>query len=713
MVNFRPAATTLAQKNVWPSRKRSGKGGGKEYFYAGLPDDMKTQILARFQKAQGIGERLKTGTAVVVAGAAKPPVKVRSTANALGGLTRKPKAAAAMNDKDRAYQDAALILCSAIDESAMSSNWSEAQAILDLAERIVSGAADAGLIQAADTTYLKKRKTGQTVSALVSRLQKAMACYRAGLIEGEITRYLVAGRPAKTGFKHEDKVAFLIHYCRPSRPSVAKAWKDAKDWYAANHFVQPAYDTFIRIEKSLPMTVKCRGRMTGAAYRSLLPYVARDVSMFQANDIWVCDGHTFKARVRSPIYGQPFRPEITFVIDWVSRKIVGWSVDLSESTIAVSAAYRHAQISTRAKPLLMYSDGGSGQCNKVHDHPITGVMVRQGVEHQTGIPGNPQGRGVIERIWASTVIELASNYATSLTRQTDRDHIRKIGVAIGKAARAGQVPEWVPPWETFLEDLPKTVDDYNNRPHSSLDGKTPNQVYQEKFDPDSLLSGATDEDINALWMPQVVRTPSRGLVQLFTNSYFRAELVDELAEGEKVRVGYDIHDAEAVTIYRMDGTPIGAAQWDGNKHAAFPVPHIEEKRLDRAKGKKALAERDIALADAELMQTLTVSTADFRIRVPAAEPEAVGQREDAPAARVAAPAPEAKPNLLQLEDPALIRWLAAHPEDWNNNLRNYLAEQADKIKSVARLVDEFDLWAELETRAGAAGFEERAAVSGN
>ena len=55
--------------------------------------------------------------------------------------------------------------------------------------------------------------------------------------------------------------------------------------------------------------------MTGAEWRALLPYVARDVSMFKANDIWVGDGHTFKARVQSPIHGQAFRPEVTVIID--------------------------------------------------------------------------------------------------------------------------------------------------------------------------------------------------------------------------------------------------------------------------------------------------------------------------------------------------------------------------------------------------------------
>jgi hypothetical protein len=98
--------------------------------------------------------------------------------------------------------------------------------------------------------------------------------------------------------------------------------------------------------------IECRGMVRNRTKdRDLTdrePYVDRDVSMFQSNDIWVGDGHSFKAKVQHPIHGQPFIPEVTFILDWKSRKIVGWSVSLSESTIAVSDAFRHAQKQTRA-----------------------------------------------------------------------------------------------------------------------------------------------------------------------------------------------------------------------------------------------------------------------------------------------------------------------------------------------------------------------------
>ena len=49
-----------------------------------------------------------------------------------------------------------------------------------------------------------------------------------------------------------------------------------------------------------------RGRMTGAAYKSLLPYIRRDWQALRPNDVWIGDGHSFKAKVQHPIHGQPF-----------------------------------------------------------------------------------------------------------------------------------------------------------------------------------------------------------------------------------------------------------------------------------------------------------------------------------------------------------------------------------------------------------------------
>lgn len=644
-----------------------------------------------------------SGPAGVLIPAAAPPPSVPMCVESAAppavilvrGTKHKARDDAHLNDLQRAQRDGALVLCRALDSAIAATDCAVKQACQNVAERILAGIAHPELIQAATVTYVKPRETGQTVSCLTNRLQRMMPLYRAGCLVGDPGLYLVPGSPEPTGYDPIHVHAFLRHYCKPVRPTVAEAWRDAEPWFAEQGLPRPATATFYRIEKILPVTVKYRGRVTGSEWRGLKPYVDRDVSMFKANDIWVGDGHSFKAKVQHPIHGQPFVPEVTVILDWVSRKIVGWSVDLAESTVAVSAAFRHAQLNTRARPLVYYSDNGSGQTGKPIDHPVHGTLARQGIAHETGIPGNPQGRGIIERLWQVTTIPLARSYPTCTWKGADKEHTRKMLQALNR--KDGSAERLLPSFAQFLDDWTAAVKRYNTEhAHRELGGNTPEDEYQARLDRDSIVFGPSDLDIAVQWLPEVGRTPQRGVVSLFGNEYSRKSLVDELAEGEKVRVRYDIHDADRVYLLRMDGWPIGEAKWNGHKVAAFPVPRIEQLRAQRADGKIKRGEGIIAEAQAELGRVIELRPgSDFG-------PMTIDMPADTlvELTRHAAPA---KPNLLHLDDPALIRWLAAHPEDWNDNLRRYLDEVAEKLPSVATLIDEFDLWGEL------AGFERAAA----
>lgn len=538
----------------------------------------------------------------------------------IAGLTRRVKGEENLTDKDRARRDGALVICRAIDEAKQATNCSTKRAIVEMTSHLMQGIASPELVDAANITYTKPRKTGQTAAALISRLQKMYAAFEQGRLSGDVGRYLVAGSRQKEGHSPLLIKAFLIHFCRPSRPPVMEAWKLSLVWFEHHGLQRPAVDTFYRIEKELPVTIKYRGRVTGSEWRSLLPYVKRDVSMFKANDIWVGDGHSFKAKVQSPLHGRPYIPEVTFVRDWVSRKIVGWSVDLAESTIAVSASLRHAMKVTNARPLVYYSDNGSGQTAKLLDCQVHGTLARLGIAHETGIPGNPQGRGIIERLWADTLIALARSYPTFQGHGGDSESIRKMLVDLNKKEPKTLLPSFV----QLLNDVEMVVEDYNNRPHSALNGLTPNQEYAKKLDVDSLDIGMTSEELDSLWMPEVQRIPQRGLVSLFNNEYALPEMVNLLAEGEQVRVRFDIHDANQVTVLRMDGRFLGIAIWDGHKRAAFPVPYIEMKREERVERKVAKKEKEIAQARQELGITIDSEVlVPFVIPMPEKEPELV------------------------------------------------------------------------------------------
>ena len=657
-----------AQKNLWAMRAKA-RGKGNEYALRSLPAETQAHIASLVHDLVA----RSPGTAVVVSAPgsvaavnAKNTHKTKQStavtlpkgAIAVRGQVRKLKDESALDDRERAYRDAALVLCQAVTWAVEKSKGSVKTCCTELATRLVAENVDAGLLQAAHATYLKPRQNAGPlggVEAMAARLQRLMAFFEQGRLAGDVGRFLVPGKREKEGHNPIHVACFLQFFCRPTRPPVAEAYRAMKPWLEERGLAVPSYTVVTRIEHELPVTVKYRGRVTGSEWRSLKPYVDRDVSMFKSNDIWVGDGHSFKAKVQHPIHGRPFTPEITFIRDWVSRKIVGWSVSLSESTVAVSDAFRHAQKATRARPLVYYSDNGGGQTGKMIDCPIAGTLARQGIAHETGIPGNPQGRGIIESLWMATLIPLAREYPTCTWRGADENATNKMLKKLNTKDQGGIS---IPSFRRLLDDVERAVASYNlHHEHSALGGLAPEDVYQGKLDKDSIVFGPTDAEIHALWMPEVIRKPTRGVISLFGNEYFKRDLVDVLREGARVRVRYDLHDPDQVWLLTIDGVFLGTAAWNGHRVAAFPVPEIERLRALRAAGKIKRGERIIEEAQAEMGQVYDLTPAT---PVPVEQPDYLPE--------VLPEAPEEAPAMSHEE---MVQWLYGdRPEDKDDEDNN-------------------------------------------
>lgn len=375
---------------------------------------------------------------------------------------------------------------------------------------------------------------------------------------------------------------FLSFYRKPQKPSLREAHRDFEKAWQAQGFTEkcPDYDVIYRLQKKIPAVVLAIGRSTGSELAALRPFTRRDWSGM-SNEVWVGDGHTFKAKVRHPDHGQPFAPEVTFIIDAASRFIVGWAFSLSENQIAVSEALGKAMIK-HGKPLIYYSDNGSGQTAKIIDCPVGGMLARLGVEHELGRPGNPQGRGIIEGLWDITTIAVAKTFPTFQGTGMDGDTLRKNTQAINRAKRQGEVPNFVPSWNHFMAQVEERIDWYNNEHrHSALGGRTPAEVYHANFD-ESWHCPLSADEIVTLYRPFEIRVPDRGEVRWNNNIYFHSALA-ELPANTKVRVAYDLNDADQVWVSDLDGRAICVAEFEANKVKGFAVSKmdaVKEKRID-------------------------------------------------------------------------------------------------------------------------------------
>ena len=406
---------------------------------------------------------------------------------------------------------------------------------------------------------------------------------------------------------------FLSFYRRPDGRGIQEAYDDfAAEWaerYQDDSMMAaaiPSYDQVCYAMNKLPVVVKQKGRITGSEFRQYEGFVRRDWESLPVNYVWIGDGHGMKMKVAHPDHGNPFSPEVTFILDGSCRYIVGWSLALSESVIAVADALRHG-IKNHGKPFLYYSDNGGGETNNTFDAELTGILPRLGIDHRLGIPENPQGRGIIERLNRS----LAG---------ADRSTVRRMTKALQSATNAAnkgkeltvkqqQTMRDLPSWESLIEHIEAGVEWYNNRPHESLplrgDGEhfTPAQFRRYKLEKEATeIEWLSELELREMFMPQIERTVNRCEVRLFNNLYYSAELNNE--HGNKVLVNYDIHDATRVVIRRPDGSFICEAVWDGNKQQAFPVTAEYHQRQQRIKGMRQRGEEKVRLAEAENVHTL-------------------------------------------------------------------------------------------------------------
>lgn len=415
---------------------------------------------------------------------------------------------------------------------------------------------------------------------------------------------------------------FLTFYQTTTGVSVADAYQRFE---RAVSYKVPSISAVRRTLKKLPQIVLSRGRITGSAYRQIMPAVRRDWSKLDLFDCFIGDGHGFKAKVKHPEHAHGFQPEITALIDGRSRLIVGWSVAQSESSLAVADALRHA-IQNWGTPYIYYSDNGGGETNKTLDDDVTGMLPRLGISHETGIAGNPQGRGIIERLWQSTLIPLARTYETytGSTMDGSTKHLiyRRIESAVNAIEKGKELSteqrrfyKKMPHFLDFVADVERCFADYNNRPHSSLPKKDDGEHFSpleyanwimkaERITPRKLHP--LEEEL--LFRPETVRQVRRGEIELFTNRYFSTQLA--AYHNDKVRVLYDIHDPSYVFVKTMDGEWICKAELDGNKVAAFPQSVVERAKAKSVAAQNKRLQTRIERNNRELNPAITLQADD-------------------------------------------------------------------------------------------------------
>ncbi len=582
-----------AKKQGWKSQKRVARGGGSEFALASLPKEIQNEIYSKF--TESIVQRKPT----------LPAVKQID----LDDVT----------SKQRDIADARMALVAYVQ------NLEQVQT-RDSAIKFICNSAKSGQLPDEVMALVERAncKNGKNCGRVLSHrtLYSWVLDYNKAKTPEERLKALV---PSQRKADRVEDIAwlpnFLAIYRNTNGVSVAEAYAEfAHNWsleFADQPLrlaMLPSIDRVRRALSKLPRHIKEIGRKTGAEMRALQTYVKRDWSCLLANDVWVGDGHSMKMKVQHPDHGRPFIPELTMVMDAPSRFIVGWSVSLSENALAVADAIRHG-VENHGIPAIYYSDNGGGEKNWMLDGDITGMLPRLGINHQTGIPGNPQGRGIIERVNKTIALRIARQFDTYHGTGADRDTVRKTSTAVislDKAIRKGateltEKQKWakgkLPTWQQFIDAVQVEIDRYNNHHIHREIGTTPARKRRELLAKAEIIY-ITAVEARDLFRPSLLRVAQRGWINLFNNVYFSQKLLD--VDGQQVQVSIDIHDPSSVIIRQKNGTYICEAMLDGNKRDAFPMSLVEKARKDRAQGRLKRKQEKVDEINAELNPVITI-----------------------------------------------------------------------------------------------------------
>ncbi|ECH0315304.1 DDE-type integrase/transposase/recombinase [Salmonella enterica] len=527
---------------------------------------------------------------------------------------------AELTDNQRRAADARAALVCEVLKLGAASRCSNARAIRFIVSQIQNGEISAQLLTLVQVANAKKGNA-RTLSEIT--LKRWVADYNKAQTAAERLLLLAPGK--RQPLKPEQIPwlgDFLAHYSTPNGVPVSEAYDDFKtEWqqrYAGQPYMldaMPGYDAVRYALDKLPAFVKQRGRVTGIKARQIEGFVRRDWCSLPVNYVWIGDGHGMKMRCLHPVHGQPFSPEVTFVIDGACRYITGWSLALAENTMAVAGAIKHG-IQNCGKPFLYYSDNGPGETGQALDAEITGILPRLGIDHPTGIAGNAQGRGIIERLNRTLPVRIARKYPTYFGKGADQENQRVLVKDLKSAfnamekgnelnARQRKALEQIPSFAQVYEAIAEGVEWYNNREHSELPKKpgtgrhyTPAEFRRYKLEKEETeIEYLSPFELRDMFMHRVIRTVNRCEIKIVNNIYYATELRPE--HGNKVFVDFDIHDAEKVIIRRLDGSFICEAVWNANKRLAFPVTAEYVAQQARLKGRRARGEAIIREAEAE------------------------------------------------------------------------------------------------------------------
>lgn len=313
----------------------------------------------------------------------------------------------------------------------------------------------------------------------------------------------------------------------------------------------PSVSSFERKVKEISQYAILRYREGEKAFNDAFPYMERDKSSINSNDIWFSDHHTLDLFAKQNNgKGRPFRPTLTVYFDARSNKVMSFVIRKEPpNSVVVKQALKLA-IESYGVPKELYFDNGKDYLAKQfnRDYPYS-VTKQLGINtiHATAYHGQAKTCERFFRIVTERFAKLFDTYCSSDNKsrpeqmRISNDAIMQIAPTLDEVIRAFDV------W--FKE--------YNATPSSGgfMDGKCPNEVYAANLNGKMKIN---QEALDMLFTTVNERTVHKNGVSIWNNHYYDSALIPYF--GKKVIVRNYPENIDKIYIFNMEGDFICTAK---------------------------------------------------------------------------------------------------------------------------------------------------------
>ena len=623
------AVKNLLQRAIregWQSRRRIGRGGGKEWLVSSMPEETRVAIRTAEEKQ------------ALAACPASAPLPALSSA-----------VTTAIMDDRRRYK---------------------ALARADLVRQYLAWQRKYGATRVQKNEFIMAYGAGAWPKLLEEVGPVSWQTLERWKLEQERAGSVLAladkrgvTHKGKTMLTDEHKRVILGHILNPNGPNVNQCVREVQKKFKALEISIPSEPTIRRFVRHYmeecfdEWTLFREGKKAwnDKCAISLL----RDWNLVGVGDVVIADGHTLNFETLNPATGKPMRMTIVLFYDGASNCPLGWEIMPSENVDSISAAFRRTCIMLWKFPRVVYLDNGRAfrakyfkGCADFEQAGFLGLYRDLGCSVIHAWPYHGQSKP-IERffgtfhdmeVWMPSYTGNDIAHKPARMKRGEDLHRQLYDKLGGRPLTLEETHAQVARW--FV--------DYANRPQyrTHLHGRTPGEVFMEGRG--AALSSQDMQKLALFMMQKEVRTITKDGIRVNGRLYWHEKLY---SRRHPVLVRYDEHfNPYSVFVYTLDGEPLCEAKDRDHYRIAsglHPVARIlgtAEQQEELRAGielKKGLEKSSSALMRGILQASVLPET---QARIAALEAETVAMLPEKPKTATIIPL---KPTVTPEEEAAL------------------------------------------------------------